>query len=1035
MCSTSLARQRDTGFILAEAEGEALHYRWTGPDSFSSTSARDTVFVAGKYYVTVEDKYYCKSVDSVEVKDLRLQKSYRLQIDSFSCQRDTAIIRIDGDSLLVSTTWERRDTIVRDVYEIVVLHDDTIYTTFIDRGGCVWQDTVVLIDSFITPKIEVSTKGISCDSPRTWIDFTSSMPVQQVVVLYPDGTVDTFNPSNAHRIPTSMGGLHLLTFFSKGACPVSSWVEVHVRDSFPQFQLIGDTLNCIKTKALLRVEGDSSDQVRWTGPGLSDVHSPTLEIAEGGWYYVEVENAEGCRVRDSIFVPLDTTPPQVTLPQKLVLNCYKLVDTVAVALPDRANTLIEWYTPRGERYTGEDTIVIDRSGAWGVHLRSTNGCATWDTLWVFYDTSRPKPSVEIQSIDCIHRQAAVRIASEHVDQWQWKGPSDTAYSLGDSVWTTPSGGKVFYRLRYRNGCWREDSITIEVDTLPPRITLYEDSLTCQRDTLSLRADIHGRWDSLLWMGPNGFRSMDLQPLVEQEGEYRLKVFGSNGCTAEASTTIFRTGSVPKAELSYRGWLDCKARRDTLRVNDPQSGWKYRWITPNGTSVEDRLSLIIADSGKYELIVVDANGCTGQYSVVISLDTTAPHIEWSVDTLTCIDTAGLIEVVSGDSAVLSYRWWGPSGFTFVGKTPHVLNRGGLYVVEYTGSNGCTQRDTLDIPEDRAAPMLSVFDDTLSCAVDSVLLRFHTDIDHYQLRWMYGGRIFSTTANAYAHRSGTYVLALINPHNGCITIDSLYIAPPRPIEGVEIQAIYDCELGVYTLALDDLKGGTAPYSIRINGQPHPVQSQPWRVPSGQSSIQIVDSKGCVYDTVVLLDSIVPLEIQLIDSIELDYDSEVRLTVQVNRPRGGITHVEWQPTQGLSCADCLDPVLRAGADALYVCTIEDVYGCTDSAAVYVKVRVPLEVYFPNVINTSADALNNKWKPHLPAGQSGWIEALDIFDRWGERVYALRRLKVEDFAGWDGRLRGKLLPPGVYVYRLRLRLEGQIDTKTYMGQITLIR
>ena len=1027
--------QRDTGFIFAEAEGEELRYQWTGPDSFVSTYARDTVFYAGKYYLTVEDKYHCRSIDSAEVKDLRLQKSYTLQIDSFRCDRDTATVRIVGDSLIVSTTWVLRDTILRGLYEIVVVADDTIYTTIVDRGGCMWHDTVVLIDTFVKPEVQLHTNGLSCDSPQAWIYLNSTMPVRSVVVVYPDGGIDTFRSLNLQRIPTRRGGLHFLSFEFDGACPVMQEIKVPVRDSLPRFQLIGDTLDCARRKAWLRVVGDSTYRVWWSGPGISDVYGHALEITRGGWYYVEVENATHCRVRDSIFAFEDTTSPRIDLPERLILNCYSPVHTFIPFYSDSANTSIEWYTPGSQRYGRKDTIVIDQSGAWVVHLRASNGCTTQDTLWVFYDTSRPKPAVDVQSINCIHRQAEVRIVSEHIEQWLWKGPNDTTYRPGDSVWTSTSGGKVWYRLRYRNGCWREDSLILGVDTLPPFITLYEDSLTCQRDTVTLRADIRGSWDSLLWTGPNGFRSEELHPQVSREGTYRLQVYGSNGCTAASSTTVYRSGEAPTAELRYRGWINCRARQDTLRVNAPQPEWKYRWTLPNGATVEDGPQLIVADSGRYDLVVVDASGCTAHYSVVVQLDTTAPRIQWKVDTLTCIDTTNRITAVRGDSSVVSYTWWGPDGSLLRDRVPTVFHRGGRYIVEYMGTNGCTHRDTLVVPEDRIAPSLRVVDDSLGCAVDSVLLRFHTDIDYYELQWIYGGRVIGRTNRVYAHLPGTYVLMLTNTRNGCTAIDTAYIASPYPIEGVALHTNFDCTLGVYLVTLRSIKGGTGPFDLRINGQPRSWQSQPWHVSSGPNVIQLIDSKGCVYDTVVTLDSIIPLRIALLDSVVVDYGTEVRLVAQVNRSQREIYQIGWHPIDGLSCVDCLDPTLRATRSASYVCEIVDVYGCSDSAAVYIKVRVPQKVYFPNVLHASPSAINNRWKPLLPEGQSGWIEALDIFDRWGERVYTVRGVSVEEFAGWDGRFNGKFLPAGVYVYHLRLRLAGQEGTKTYLGQFTLIR
>jgi gliding motility-associated-like protein len=60
-----------------------------------------------------------------------------------------------------------------------------------------------------------------------------------------------------------------------------------------------------------------------------------------------------------------------------------------------------------------------------------------------------------------------------------------------------------------------------------------------------------------------------------------------------------------------------------------------------------------------------------------------------------------------------------------------------------------------------------------------------------------------------------------------------------------------------------------------------------------------------------------------------------------------------------------------------------------------------------------------------------MDIFDRWGNLIFQSKDRNV----GWDGYDRhGRLMPAGVYVYKLVLRLsDGQRTTK--VGDVTLIR
>jgi gliding motility-associated-like protein len=60
-----------------------------------------------------------------------------------------------------------------------------------------------------------------------------------------------------------------------------------------------------------------------------------------------------------------------------------------------------------------------------------------------------------------------------------------------------------------------------------------------------------------------------------------------------------------------------------------------------------------------------------------------------------------------------------------------------------------------------------------------------------------------------------------------------------------------------------------------------------------------------------------------------------------------------------------------------------------------------------------------------------LQIFDRWGNLIFESNNQNI----GWDGYGKdGRILPAGVYVYKLTIRLsDGQRSTQ--IGDVTMIR
>jgi len=67
--------------------------------------------------------------------------------------------------------------------------------------------------------------------------------------------------------------------------------------------------------------------------------------------------------------------------------------------------------------------------------------------------------------------------------------------------------------------------------------------------------------------------------------------------------------------------------------------------------------------------------------------------------------------------------------------------------------------------------------------------------------------------------------------------------------------------------------------------------------------------------------------------------------------------------------------------------------------------------------------------------IEALRIFNRWGELVFEKRFFPANDpTAGWDGTYKGKPSNTDTYIYMIDIICENALII-TYKGNVTLIR
>jgi hypothetical protein len=122
----------------------------------------------------------------------------------------------------------------------------------------------------------------------------------------------------------------------------------------------------------------------------------------------------------------------------------------------------------------------------------------------------------------------------------------------------------------------------------------------------------------------------------------------------------------------------------------------------------------------------------------------------------------------------------------------------------------------------------------------------------------------------------------------------------------------------------------------------------------------------------------------------------------------------------------------DRRYVLTIKDENGCEATDDIVIRVEQFVGIYIPNAMG--GDGANAV----LDLGFNPAIKKINYFriaDRWGSLLHESRNaLPGDSSLSWDGRYKGKLVNPGVYVWALELELvNGSIIKK--IGDLTVIR
>lgn len=119
-------------------------------------------------------------------------------------------------------------------------------------------------------------------------------------------------------------------------------------------------------------------------------------------------------------------------------------------------------------------------------------------------------------------------------------------------------------------------------------------------------------------------------------------------------------------------------------------------------------------------------------------------------------------------------------------------------------------------------------------------------------------------------------------------------------------------------------------------------------------------------------------------------------------------WLPIAGLDDPTNPNPFASPSQTMEYTLTVKTTLGCEGTAKVKIVVYQP--IYIPTAFSPNADSMNDYWEL---AGMEAYPNAeVQIFNRWGNVVYYSKG--TYNLAPFDGNDKNKLLPEGMYVYKI---------------------
>jgi gliding motility-associated-like protein len=717
---------------------------------------------------------------------------------------------------------------------------------------------------------------------------------------------------------------------------------------------------------------------------------------------------------------------------------------------DPVNTVYQWWFGDGSGSTDKDpSKLFSTPGTYTVQLilRNTNkGCTDTATASILVKNVNAAFTINnayLTQANCPPLRVQFNNTSSNVVRIAWDfGDGGTSVLYSPSHLYTKAGTYVVRVKTYSdNGTEYTNTDTVRIAV--PTGSISADSLFgCTNKLVNFKASVANA-NTYWWDFGDGnvisTRDSTTNHNFNRAGSFkpRLIIKDMNGCAVSADlpdnvridSLSLQILDLP-AQICAPRTLQLRASAQTAILGQTLS---YQWRAGTDTSSLQNASLSFANAGTYpvSLTVNSQYGC--QKTVTRNL--VAFQGLGAVLNGPDMVCQGTVARFNGSTAIPgspTWQWTFPNGSssTLADPAPIAFNQTGSYQVKLVVSNsGCN--DTIIknvVVNPNPVNILSQRSLTL-CAGSAVELRAQGAASY---KWTPASGLLSDTGSVVMAAPSADLMYRVSAisANGCVGKDSVMI---RIVKKKEVQL--PAELSLCSGSSIQIKAtGADAYQWIGNtaGLSSTSIADPTAKPIAAVRYTVVgsDAQRCFSDTAIV--NMIILPSPTVDAgpggeVSVGASFALQSTVSAD-----VKTYNWSPDKYLTCSNCPSPIVTPTENVTYTLRVVNDKGCIAADTVTVNVLCnESKIYIPNAFTPNGDGKNDLF---MLAGQGiKVVRSLKIFDRFGTMIFEKTNFQVNDpGSAWNGRIGGKLVPAGSYIYVAEL----SCDEKNFMrkGSITVI-
>lgn len=689
----------------------------TSPYNFAWSNGATTEdisnLLAGNYFVNVTDFNGCGEFLAIEITEPATAVSGSLTHTDVLCHgNNTGQITASpsGGVAPYSYLWNNGETTAQ-ITQLIAGNYSVIIS---DANGCEFN---------LSEEINQPANPISISEQITNVDcFGTNSGAIDVSVTggTPTYSYSWSNGSSAQDLASILSGDYTITVTDNNNCLLQKTITVSQPLAPLSDVSVSTAVGCFgeSTGAInVSISGGTTPYgYNWSNGGTTN----EISSSPAGNYSLTVTDANGCTLVGNYTITQPAAPLSVVLSMTPVI-CFGEANGSTAAVVSGGTAPYSYVWNSGSTST---TAVDLIAGNYSLTITDQNGCQLTDAIEV---TQPDALSIQLSAIDvlCFGQSTG----SVSVDAIGGQGQYTYNWDNGATTSTVANLPAGIYEITVtdENNCAFTSSIEIEQPDAPISFDFtLVDNGCFEGSTGSASVQISGGTAPYVLSWSNGSVSLSISNLVS--GDYVFETIDANNCFSSETVSITEPDQISVqdsivSDVSCYDFSDGSINLTTIGGTAP---YQYAWNS--GQTTEDAINLI---AGNYTVTILDANGCTRDFSFQITqpdiIETSYTFIEPSCFGYT---DGSISTTVSGGTLPYNYAWSNGATTQNIVAIP-----AGNYSVTVTDQNGCLL--TTPILLEQPAQIGVVFDASVLEGCDPLVVNLmNTSTEQFMSNWNFG-----------------------------------------------------------------------------------------------------------------------------------------------------------------------------------------------------------------------------------------------------------------------------------------------------------